>query len=149
MMIARTPTLAVVVMLMIPTGASTQEVAPKPPQGERATPTLNQTLDSDRAAAQRTIGELKIHIDSLLSDPIGLDIDRSLSDVALRFQHLEIDLAQFTISSATDPELRRLAARNIDASTERISITRDWQIHREILQQQITSPTTSTPTAKP
>jgi hypothetical protein len=147
MMRARTLMLAAAAVLMAPTGASTQEATPRPPEGERATPLLSQTLDSDRATVQRTINELKAHTDAILSQPIGLDIDRSLSDEIISFQQLEIDLAQFTMTYATDPELRRLAARNIEVATSRISTMRDWQVNRQILQQQITSATA--PAAKP
>jgi uncharacterized protein (DUF305 family) len=123
------------------TGASSQQIdTPKPPEGEQATPMLIQTLGNDQNEIQKEIDGLKSHFATLLAEPVGQDVDRSLSQKLMEFQDIQIDMAQLILAYATDPELRRLAAATIEIATTRITAMRDWQVNQKILQQQITSP---------
>jgi hypothetical protein len=150
---ARYLMLAVAAILMTPTGASTQEIngiiTPTPPEGERATPLVSQTLDSSRGTVQRAVDEMKTHIDDLLSEPLGPDVDRSLSEEVMSFQNLEIELAELTMTYATDPELRRMAKNNIDAFVAQLATMREWQMSRRAHPQPTTPPAASSPDAKP
>lgn len=81
----------------------------------------------------------------MLRDPLAADIDMSLSYKMMSFYHIQVDMSQVLLRYSTDPELRRTAARDIELASERIATLRNWQVNRQILQQQITGSLPLTP----
>lgn len=143
-MCKRYPTMIVLASLLLSSTAFAQMVPSSDPQqatppGERTTAPLNQALMSDRDRLQSELNEMFRDLTRRLGEPLGPDVDRSLSDKIMVLQHLEIDMAQFVMRYATDPELRRLATRHVEGTAARLSAVRSWQVNRQILQQQ-TSP---------
>jgi hypothetical protein len=126
------------------TGAAAQSVTtPSPPKGEQATPLLLQAVGNQQSEVQQALEILRTHVEDLLAEPISEDIDLSLSQKMMAFNHIEIDMSQLVLAYASDPSLRRLAAVNIEVATQRISSARDWQVRQKMLRQQ------TTPAAKP
>ncbi len=142
-MTARNSLLIACLALTAATGAWAQPLStPRPPAGEQATPMLLQALtNNDRKRMLDALDVMRTEAERVLSRTVEGDNDQALSDQLIGFYHLEIDMAQLVLAYATDPELRRLASSNIEVATARINSTRDWQVTRKILQQQITGPT--------
>ena len=106
--------------------------------GEQQTPLVSQALTNDPVRLQAVLSTFADNVVGLLRDQIGPDVDMTLSYKMLSFYHIQVDLAQVLLRFSTDPELRRFATRDIENAAARISVLRNWQVSRQILQQQIT-----------
>lgn len=111
---------------------------PSPPRGEQRTPLVGQALTHDPIRLQAVLDRFAVNVTDMLRDTVGPDVDMTLSYKMLSFYHIQVDLAQVLQRFSTDPELRRMATRDIETAAQRIGALRNWQVSRQILQQQIT-----------
>jgi uncharacterized protein (DUF305 family) len=99
---------------------------PAPNQSAEADVVASEAFGADSQVALDQIDQALRRLADVIKQPPSDDFDGDLADKIIAFHQTSIDVAQVILSTARDPQLRALAADNINQEAAAIANIRTW-----------------------